>query len=61
MAIKPQENLQLSGLYKSSGNYVTQCEAEGFRRITFFQDRRALTPTLTRTRTLTLTLTLTLT
>ena len=39
VAIKPQENLQLSGLYKSSGNYVTQCEAEGFRRITFFQDR----------------------
>jgi len=27
VAIKPQENLQLSGLYKSSGNYVTQCEA----------------------------------
>merc|ERR1719223_1049151 len=39
VSIKPQENLQLSGLYKSSGNYVTQCEAEGFRRITFFQDR----------------------
>merc|ERR1719421_2202356 len=39
VAIKPQENTQLSGLYKSSGNYVTQCEAEGFRRITFFQDR----------------------
>ena len=30
VAIKPQENTQLSGLYKSSGNYVTQCEAEGF-------------------------------
>ena len=39
VAIKPQENTQLSGLYKSSGNFVTQCEAEGFRRITFFQDR----------------------
>jgi len=39
VAIKPQENTQLSGLYKSSGNYVTQCEAEGFRRITYFQDR----------------------
>ena len=37
MAIKPHENLQLSGLYKSSGNFVTQCEAEGFRRITYFQ------------------------
>jgi len=39
VAIKPQENTQLSGLYKSSGNFVTQCEAEGFRRITFSQDR----------------------
>ena len=37
VAIKPHENLQLSGLYKSSGNFVTQCEAEGFRRITYFQ------------------------
>ena len=32
--IKPQDNLQLSGLYKSSGMFCTQCEAEGFRRIT---------------------------
>ena len=37
--IKPQENTALSGLYKSSGNYCTQCEAEGFRRITYFLDR----------------------
>ena len=37
--IKPQENTELEGLYKSSGNFCTQCEAEGFRRITFFQDR----------------------
>ncbi len=37
--IKPQENTSLSGLYKSSGNYCTQCEAEGFRRITYFSDR----------------------
>jgi aminopeptidase N len=29
----------LQGLYKTSGNFCTQCEAEGFRRITFFQDR----------------------
>jgi aminopeptidase N len=29
----------LKGLYKSSGNFCTQCEAEGFRRITFYQDR----------------------
>jgi len=37
--IVPEKNTQLSGLYKSSGMYVTQCEAEGFRRITYFQDR----------------------
>lgn len=37
--IKPQENTALSGLYKSSGNFCTQCEAEGFRRITYFIDR----------------------
>jgi aminopeptidase N len=37
--IKPRENTQLSGLYTSSGNYCTQCEAMGFRRITYFLDR----------------------
>ena len=37
--LKPQENTELEGLYKSSGNFCTQCEAEGFRRITFVQDR----------------------
>jgi aminopeptidase N len=37
--IEPQNNTELSGLYKSGGNFCTQCEAEGFRRITFFQDR----------------------
>jgi len=36
---KPQENTSLSGLYKSSGNFCTQCEPEGFRRITYFLDR----------------------
>lgn len=36
---KPQENTTLMGLYKSSGNFCTQCEAEGFRRITYFLDR----------------------
>ena len=35
----PAENTELSGLYLSGGNYFTQCEAEGFRRITFFPDR----------------------
>ena len=34
-----QENTSLEGLYKSSGNFCTQCEAEGFRGITFFYDR----------------------
>ena len=37
--IKPQENTRLEGLYKSSGMFCTQCEAEGFRRITFYLDR----------------------
>jgi aminopeptidase N len=35
----PKENTELSGLYVSGGNYFTQCEAQGFRRITFFPDR----------------------
>lgn len=39
VSIAPHKNTQLSGLYKSSGMFVTQCEAEGFRRITYFQDR----------------------
>lgn len=37
--IEPQNNTELEGLYKSSGNFCTQCEAEGFRRITFYPDR----------------------
>ncbi|XP_057511214.1 puromycin-sensitive aminopeptidase [Actinidia eriantha] len=37
--ICPQDNTSLEGLYKSSGNFCTQCEAEGFRKITFYQDR----------------------
>ncbi len=37
--IKPQENTALEGLYRSNKLYCTQCEAEGFRRITFFPDR----------------------
>ena len=35
----PGANSELSGLYLSGGNYFTQCEAEGFRRITYFPDR----------------------
>jgi len=38
-AIRPAANTQLSGLYVSNGVFCTQCEAEGFRRITFFPDR----------------------
>lgn len=37
--IKPQDNKRLEGLYKSSSMFCTQCEAEGFRRITFYPDR----------------------
>jgi aminopeptidase N len=37
--IDPTSNTKLMGLYRSSGNYCTQCEAEGFRRITYFLDR----------------------
>ncbi len=37
--INPTLNRQLTGLYRSSGVYCTQCEAEGFRRITYFLDR----------------------
>jgi len=39
VSILPASNTKLSGLYQSSGNLCTQCEAEGFRRITFFPDR----------------------
>ncbi len=35
----PIKNTQLSGLYVSNESFFTQCEAEGFRRITYFQDR----------------------
>jgi aminopeptidase N len=37
--IAPVANTELSGLYLSGGNYFTQCEAQGFRRITYFPDR----------------------
>ena len=37
--ISPEENTALEGLYRTSGNYCTQCEAEGFRKITYFMDR----------------------
>ncbi len=37
--INPEANTALEGLYLSSGMFCTQCEAEGFRRITYFPDR----------------------
>ncbi len=37
--IEPDANTQLSGLYRSKDGYFTQCEAQGFRRITFYPDR----------------------
>ncbi|WP_414827485.1 aminopeptidase N [Alteromonas sp. H39] len=37
--IDPDNNQALEGLYRSNGVYCTQCEAEGFRRITYFLDR----------------------
>jgi aminopeptidase N len=37
--IRPQDNTTLSGLYRSGGLFCTQCEAEGFRRITYYLDR----------------------
>ncbi|MBQ0796700.1 aminopeptidase N [Zhongshania sp.] len=37
--IRPQDNTSLEGLYKSSGMFCTQCEAEGFRKITYYLDR----------------------
>ena len=37
--IDPVANTSLEGLYQSSGNYCTQCEAEGFRKFTYYLDR----------------------
>ncbi|MFL0798535.1 MAG: aminopeptidase N [Cellvibrionaceae bacterium] len=37
--LKPQENTSLEGLYKSHTMFCTQCEAEGFRKITYYLDR----------------------
>ena len=37
--IDPDKNTRLSGMYRSADGYFTQCEAQGFRRITWFLDR----------------------
>ncbi|RPH40434.1 MAG: aminopeptidase N [Burkholderiales bacterium] len=39
VAIAPVSNTELMGLYVSNGSFYTQCEAQGFRRITYFPDR----------------------
>ena len=39
VAICPEENTSLEGFYRSQSAYCTQCEAEGFRKITYFTDR----------------------
>jgi aminopeptidase N len=43
----PELNTSLSGLYRSNGNFFTQCEAEGFRSITYFPDRPDVMATYT--------------
>ena len=45
--INPDANKALQGLYRSRGVFCTQCEAEGFRRITFFPDRPDVLSTYT--------------
>mgnify|MGYP000166706908 CR=1 FL=1 len=45
--IYPQNNTHLSGLYRSNHLFCTQCEAEGFRRITYFLDRPDVLSTYT--------------
>ncbi len=51
--IYPDKNTALEGLYRTSGNFCTQCEAEGFRKITYYLDRpdvmARLPPVLRRT------------
>ena len=39
VSIEPEKNTRLMGLYRSGGTWCTQCEPEGFRRITYFLDR----------------------
>ncbi len=45
--IAPDQNTRLSGLYRSRDGYFTQCEAQGFRRITWFLDRPDVMSTYT--------------
>ncbi len=45
--VKPEENKALEGLYQSSGNFCTQCEAQGFRHITYYLDQPDVMSTFT--------------
>ena len=45
--INPEANTSLDGLYMSNGMYCTQCEAQGFRRITYYLDRPDVMTTFT--------------
>ncbi|MEE9350938.1 MAG: aminopeptidase N, partial [Thiotrichaceae bacterium] len=45
--IHPENNTSLNGLYQSSGNFCSQCEAQGFRRITYYLDRPDVMTTFT--------------
>ncbi len=45
--IHPEQNTALEGLYSSGGNYCTQCEPEGFRKITYYLDRPDVMTTFT--------------
>ena len=45
--IDPASNTSLEGLYRSNGMYCTQCEAEGFRKITYYPDRPDVMATFT--------------
>ncbi|MFN7730180.1 MAG: aminopeptidase N [Bdellovibrio sp.] len=44
---KPHENTSLEGLYKSNNSFTTQCEAQGFRKVTYFLDRPDVMTTYT--------------
>jgi len=45
--INPDKNTRLSGMYRSKDGYFTQCEAQGFRRITYYLDRPDILATFT--------------
>ena len=45
--VSPETNTALEGLYMSNGMYCTQCEAEGFRKITYYPDRPDVMSTFT--------------